>query len=173
MFQKQSDKKTHAIPMPIIKEEDHLPIRKWFWIKVSTNMYICKLSVLTRRKKSLRYKKMTLGRTSILPFKEVKYMIPKKAKVFATTFSSIKESALRTNPVSKMIWRQTPIATSSMTVPHSQIIKVQNHILIVIHTSHLKKLHMPTSSQERVASKARKEISGVSKKQKLPKISKF
>ena len=116
---------------------------------------------------------MTLGRISILPFKEVKYMIPKKAKVFATTFSSIKESALRANPVSKMIWRQTPIATSSMTVLHSQIIKVQNHILIVIPTSHLKKLHKPTLSQERVASKARKEISWVSKKQKLPKISKF
>jgi len=116
---------------------------------------------------------MTLGRTSIQPFKEVKYLIPKKAKVFATTFSSIKESALRTNPVSKIIWRQTIIATSSMTVLHSQIIKAQNHILIVIPTSLLKKLHMPTSSQERVASKARKEISGVSKKQKLPKISRF
>jgi len=45
----------------------------------------------------------TLGIISILPLKEVNFTIPRKAKAFATTFSSIKESVLITNPAFRMI----------------------------------------------------------------------
>jgi hypothetical protein len=86
----------------------------------------------------------TLGIISILPFKEVNFTIPRKAKAFATTFSSIKESVLITNPAFRMIWMANHNAISSMTVPHSQIMEVQNHILIVIPIYHLNKLQMST-----------------------------
>jgi hypothetical protein len=113
-------------------------------MKASTNMYICKLSVLTKRKKKKGWQdnKLSLRRSFILPCKQADYKITEIAMEAAITFSSIKDKASITNPVSKKIWKETiAIITSSMTVPHSQTKEVKNHILTVIPIYLLKKLH--------------------------------